>query len=138
MPKSFGSTGQRRGGRERNVVNILVVDDEIHVALVLAESIRSQGHEVTVAHDAEEALALLTHYRPHALLLDVALGELSGIDVLRRIRRIDQQLPVVLITGHAVPDQLEEARELGVTDIIEKPLFLNQLTQALEALSKKR
>jgi DNA-binding response OmpR family regulator len=117
-------------------MRILVVDDEIHVASTLADAIRSQGHEVAVAHDAEEALVLLARYNPDALMLDITLGELSGVDLLRRLRQSNTRLPVVVITGHASGDQLDEARRLGVTDIIEKPFFLNRLTEALTALAR--
>ena len=115
-------------------MRILIIDDEIHVATMLADAVSLQGHEVTLAHDGEEGLALLQQSPPDALILDVKLGELSGIEVLRQVRRDRPGLPVVLITGHAVPDQLDEARRLGVTDIVEKPFALVQLSVALESL----
>jgi CheY-like chemotaxis protein len=113
-------------------VRILIVDDEILVAGLLAEAVSGHGHDVTIATDGEEGLALLRQSRPDALFLDVRLGELSGIEVLRQVRRSDKRLPVILITGHAEADQLEEARQLGVTEIIEKPFVLAQFSQALE------
>jgi DNA-binding response OmpR family regulator len=113
-------------------VRILIIDDEILVAGLLADAVSSQGHEVTVATDGEEGLALLGQIRPDALFLDVKLGELSGIEVLRQLRRSDTALPVILITGNAVADQLDEVRRLGVTEIIEKPFLLTQLDGALE------
>jgi CheY-like chemotaxis protein len=119
-------------------VRILVVDDEIHVASLLAEAIRRQGHDVTIAQDAQEALVLLDHLRPDGLFLDIALGEVSGLEVLRRLRQVDRRLPVVIITGHAEASQLDEARRLGVTDILEKPILLNHLTEAVIALSETR
>jgi CheY-like chemotaxis protein len=62
------------------------------------------------------------------------MGGLSGIDVLRRIRTTDQSLPVIVITGHAEPGDLEEAHRLGVTEILEKPFLFNRLTGALVRL----
>jgi CheY-like chemotaxis protein len=122
-------------------VRILIIDDEILVARLLADAVSCQGHEVTIATDGEEGLALLQQSRPDALFLDVKLGELSGIEVLRQVRRRDARLPVILITGNAIPDQLDEARRLGVTEIIEKPFVLTQLSGALDrsvaALSKR-
>ena len=75
------------------------MDDEILVSEALADAVRAQGHDVIIANDGEEALALLSHAEPNAILLDVALKDLSGIDVLRRIRQTNQNLPVVLVTG---------------------------------------
>jgi DNA-binding NtrC family response regulator len=112
-------------------MKILIIDDEILVASLLADAVGGQGHEVTVATDGEEGLALLRQSRPDAVFLDVKLGELSGIEVLRQVRRSDARLPVILITGHAAASQLDEARQLGVTEIIEKPFVLTQLSGAL-------
>jgi CheY-like chemotaxis protein len=115
-------------------MRILIVDDEIEVATLLASAVRQQGHEVAVALDGEGGLALLDQQRPDAVFLDIRMAGLSGIDVLRRIRTADQSLPVIVITGHAEADELEEARRLGVTGILEKPFLLNRLTGALERL----
>jgi DNA-binding NtrC family response regulator len=117
-------------------MRIMVVEDDIHVASLLGAALTHQGHQVISAHDAEEALALLARHRPDVLLLDVLLGELSGIDLLRRLRSTDQALPVVLLTGHATANVLKIARRLGVTDILKKPLGLKRLPQVLrEALA---
>jgi two-component system OmpR family response regulator len=115
-------------------MEILVVDDEVAVANFLAEAIRGQGHTVTVTHRGEEAIELLAQRRPDAVFLDVLMPEMSGVEVLRRIRAVDPTLPVILITGHAREDELEEARRLGVSEVIEKPFILTHLGAALGAL----
>ena len=118
-------------------MNLLVVEDEIHVASVLADALSAQGHLVTLAHDAEEASALLSRARPDAVVLDVILGELSGVALLRGIRKVDATLPVVLITGHASGDEIAEARRLGVADVIEKPFLLNRLSEAIQGIHRE-
>jgi CheY-like chemotaxis protein len=115
-------------------MRILIVDDEVEVARVLADAVDRQGHVAVLAHRGEEALAALARERPDAVFLDVRMPGLSGIEVLRRIRRSDPTLPVVLITGHAEPADLDAARQLGVTEIIEKPLLLKHLEDALAGL----
>ena len=115
-------------------MRILIVDDEIHVATVLAESVRAQGHEVIVAGSGEEGLALLDQTHPHAVFLDLVMPEMSGLEVLRRIRQSHPALPVVVITGHASSAQIEEAKRLGAADCVAKPFVLNQLNRALGGL----
>ncbi len=115
-------------------MRILIVDDEIPVATVLAESVRLQGHEVIVAGSGKEGLALLDQKRPDAVFLDLVMPEMSGLEVLRRIRRAYPALPVIVITGRASLEQIEEARRLGVTDCVTKPFVLNQLEKALGQL----
>lgn len=104
------------------------------MAELLATAVGEQGHEVVVAQDGQEGLTLFRHQRPDAVFLDVRMEELNGIEVLRRIRLADPDVPVIVITGHATAEQIDEARRLGVTDILEKPFILNHLTVALAGL----
>jgi CheY-like chemotaxis protein len=115
-------------------MRILIVDDEIRVAMVLAESVRFQGHEAIVAGSGEEGLALLDQTHPHAVFLDLVMPGMSGLEVLRRIRQSHPALPVVVLTGHASSAQIDEAKRLGATDCITKPFVLNQLNRALGSL----
>ena len=119
-------------------MRILIVDDEIRVATVLAESVRAQGHETIVATSGEEGLALLEQQHPHAVFLDLVMPGTSGLEVLRRIRAAHPTMPVVVITGHASAAEIEEARRLGATDCIVKPFVLNQLNRALGTLGAQR
>lgn len=116
-------------------MKILIVDDEAQVAKVLAESVRLQGHQAFVAVSGAEGLALLDQKRPDAVFLDIVMPGMSGIEVLRRLRTVYPALPVIVITGRASAEEVEEAKRLGVTDCVQKPFVLNQLTQALGRLS---
>lgn len=122
-------------GWRDDTMKILIVDDEVHVATVLADSVRLQGHEAFVAGGGEEGLAILDQKRPDAVFLDIVMPGMGGIEVLRRIREVYPALPVIVITGHASTAEIEEAKRLGVTDCVQKPFVLNQLSQALGRLS---
>ena len=117
-------------------MKILIIEDEKHVAGLLADAVRLQGHDAIVAVDGQEGLALVERERPDAVFLDIVMPTPNGIEVLRRIRERRQELPVVIISGGASAEEIEEAERLGVTDFVEKPLMLNQLTQAITALQK--
>lgn len=115
-------------------MRILIVEDDIPVSDLLAESVRLQGHEVIVARGGREALLLLDQRLPDAVFLDIIMPDLSGIEVLRQIRQTQPALPVIVITGEASSEQIEEARRLGVTDVMEKPFGLKYLGEALRKL----
>ena len=119
-------------------MRILIVEDAFHVAILLAQSVRDQGHEAIVAHSGEEALSLFDQRRPDAVFLDIVMPKMSGIDVLRRIRETHPALPVIVITGSASSQQIDEVKRLGVTDVIEKPFALKQLDEALGSLETKK
>src|SRR5947209_6427637 len=119
------------GGHRRGPMKLLLIEDDVHVAKVLAEAFGADGHETTVMHSGEEGLAYLTRERPDAVVLDVRLPVLNGVAVLRKIRSTDPGLPVIIMTGLATLGEIAEARRLGVTEIIEKPDVLKNFSEAL-------
>lgn len=119
-------------------MRILIVEDAVHVAKLLAESVRLQGHEAVVASSGREGLSLLQQKPPDAVFLDIVMPGMSGIDVLRHIRETHPTLPVIVITGSASLEDIDEVRRLGVTEIIEKPFALKQLDEALGSLQAEK
>jgi two-component system, cell cycle sensor histidine kinase and response regulator CckA len=114
-------------------VRVLVVDDEAVVRSFLSEALREQGYEVAAAASGYEALVTLERSRdrpPHVVVLDVTLPDLSGVEVLRRIRAGGWQLPVLLSSGfHDAALALDPADFQG---FLVKPYALAQLFEALE------
>ena len=112
-------------------MRILVIDDEPLVASVLAEALQDEGNHVVVAGSGVEGLRAIEADVPDAVLLDIRMPGMDGIEVLRRIRTRLPHLPVVILTGWASNTQIDEARRLGVTDVISKPVALRHLARAL-------
>src|SRR5437762_9287972 len=102
-------------------MNIMIVDDEPQVAEVLAKSLARQGHRTTVVHSGEDALRMIGTVTPDALFLDVSMPGINGLAVLAEVRRTRPQLAVVVITGNATPDEVEEVKRLGAVDVIPSP-----------------
>jgi CheY-like chemotaxis protein len=115
-------------------MKILIVDDEPHVAEILARSLAREGHRTAIAHSGEEALRMLGVTEPDALFLDVSMPGMSGLAVLTEIRRQRPSLPVVVITGHATAEEVDQVRRLGAVDVIAKPAPLTYYQQALARL----
>jgi DNA-binding response OmpR family regulator len=119
-------------------MRILIIEDEREVANVLADALRADGHTPRVARSGPQALRDIAAEPPDAVFLDVRLPGQSGIDVLREIRRLHPTLQVVIMSGQASEAELQEARRLGVTDVIEKPWALKYLGQALRTVKGGR
>jgi two-component system, response regulator, stage 0 sporulation protein F len=115
-------------------MHIVIIDDEATVAETLAEALRDQGHTAAVGRSGSEGLALLAEETPDAVFLDLVMPGLSGIELLKEIRRGNPELPIVVVTGWAGSQDLEEVRRLGVTDIVEKPWALKYVDEALRTL----
>ena len=118
-------------------MKLLLIEDDEHVALVLAEAFASDGHETAIRYTGEDGLAYLTRARPDAVVLDVRLPRLDGVAVLRQIRATDPTLPVIIMTGLATPGEIAEVRRLGVTEIIEKPEVLRHFSAALARVASR-
>jgi DNA-binding response OmpR family regulator len=118
-------------------MKLLLIEDDEHVAEVLADAFAADGHEAIITHSGEEGLASLTRERPDAVVLDVRLPTLNGVAVLRSIRSTDPDLPVIIMTGLATPGELAEIRRLGVTEIVEKPEVLKHFGAALARIGRR-
>jgi DNA-binding response OmpR family regulator len=117
-------------------MKLLLIEDHVPVADVLTEVFKDIGHQVSVAHTGEEGLRELADNCPDAVILDVTLPGMDGVTVLREIRALYQQLPVIVLSGNVSPEQIEQLSSLGVHDVIHKPDTLSHLTEVLARLSR--
>ncbi len=101
---------------------VLVVDDEKNIRRTVRMVLEGEGIEVLEASRAEEALAMLEAEEIDAIILDVKLPGMSGVDALKAIRARKSQLPVVMVSGHASISDAVSAVLEGATDFLEKPL----------------
>ena len=100
--------------------SILIVDDELGVR----ESLRillKPYYDIYTAPDGEAALNIIKERKIHLITLDLNMPKLSGIETLREIRKIDGEVPVIIITGYGTQKDAEEALLYGVKDFIAKP-----------------
>ena len=113
-------------------MRILVVDDEPIVAGLIADGLRDEGYEeIVVANSGLEGLQVIERDPPDVVFLDITMPGMDGIEVLRRIRERWADLPVIILSGWGTERQMAAARELGVTDVLQKPAPLKNLSQTL-------
>lgn len=118
---------------------ILVVEDEIDLAELVAFNLRGAGHDVTVAHDGSTALAEIQRGQPDLLVLDVMLPDISGIEVCRRLRRSPQtvRLPVIMLTARTDEVDRVVGFEVGADDYVPKPFSPRELVLRVEAILRR-
>jgi DNA-binding response OmpR family regulator len=110
---------------------ILVVDDEPQILDVLSQFLTQRGYGVRVASGGAEALSLMEKERPALLILDIYMPGINGIGVLRELFEKKSTVPVILLTGSHDEKLLAESLDLGVVEIIGKPVDLEQLALAV-------
>ena len=104
-----------------NNFTILVVDDEPGIIAMLSGLLKDEGYAVVTADSGREALNQIKRTRIDLVMLDLRLPDLDGLEVLRRIRFDDVNLPVIMISAHGTISTAVEATKLGAYDFIEKP-----------------
>ncbi len=119
-------------------MRILVIDDQPAVAAVIADGLLEAGHQVMISVGGVEGLEILDKIRPDAVFLDLVMPDLDGVEVLRRIRARDADLPVVVISGWGTDEAIQQARALGVTEVLRKPDAVKNLAGALSGVPPAR
>jgi DNA-binding response OmpR family regulator len=113
---------------------VLVVDDEKEICELTRSYLVRRDFEVLTALTAGEALNLLKDKPPRIVLLDMRLGGESGLDLLRKIKEIDRNIKVVMVTALEDTESMRQASELGADDYLSKPFRADYL---IELINKK-
>src|SRR3989338_10757386 len=110
------------GGKDKK---ILVCDDDKAVSNFLGRFLKKEGYlQVDIALSGEEALEKITKDRHQLVLLDIRLPGMDGLQILKRIKEIDNNITVIMITGFAEIGTADQAKKLGAYDYIVKPFDL--------------
>jgi two-component system response regulator MprA len=118
-------------------VRILVVDDETAVREAVDRALRLEGYDTELAADGAEALDALAARAPDALVLDVLMPRVDGIEVCRRLRAAGDRTPVLVLTARdSVPDRVR-GLDAGADDYLVKPFALEELLARLRALLRR-
>ena len=107
---------------------VLVIDDEAGIRQILRDILTDEGYDVVVAEDGIDGLQIARDGRVDLVFLDVWLPRRGGIDVLKDLKELQPDLPVVVISGHGNIDLAVKAVKLGAFDFLEKPLSLDRVT----------
>ncbi|MFN2635805.1 MAG: sigma-54-dependent transcriptional regulator [Gemmatimonadaceae bacterium] len=106
---------------------ILVIDDEQGIRAALGQLLEYEGYEVRALSSATEGIAEYQKWRPHLVFLDVKMAGMDGMEALKKIRELDPNATVVMISGHATIRTAVEATQLGAYEILEKPLDTDRI-----------
>lgn len=117
---------------------ILLVDDEKDFVETLAERMRTRGMNVSTSTSAKDVLATVDIESFDAIVLDLQMPDMDGIEALKLIRAKNPNLQVILLTGHATVEKGIEAMKLGALDLLEKPTDIETLTEKIKNASTKK
>ena len=119
------------------MARVLVVDDEPAVRRALERALRLENYEVAMAGDGEEALDVLATTPADAVILDILMPKLDGLEVCRRLRKAGDRTPVLMLTARDAIDDRVEGLDVGADDYLVKPFALRELQARLRALLRR-
>ncbi len=117
---------------------LLIVDDEIDIREFAKNFFKKRNISVLTAAGGEEAFEIIQNEKPDLTLLDVRMEEMTGVELLRKIRQHNITAKVIMVTGVEDESTIKEAEGLGIVGFIHKPLILDELEKiVLRELQKK-
>jgi DNA-binding NtrC family response regulator len=138
-PAVPGALAAERGkfspGREKvRTRRVLVVDDELLIRWSLTEGLAKAGFEVVQAEDARGALACFEPQAPdiHAVVLDLRLPDSADLSLLRRIRQLAPDTPVIIMTAYGSAETRDDALRLGAFQVVSKPFDVHRMVTLVE------
>ena len=119
-------------------LNILVVDDDQEIREFLKDFLEGEGYAVSLLSDPTEAVASLKENQYHLIILDLMMPKLSGIDLLAQIRQTDNDVAIIILTGHPSLETATTSIELEVSAYIGKPFAPQEFRDAILRIAKKK
>ena len=117
--------------KPKPICKILTVDDQMGIDSFFYEFFTVRNYEVFRAQSGKEAIKIAQKERPRIILLDINMRGMDGIETLKRIREIDKECAIIMVTGVKDDDMMRRTKELGADDYITKPLSLEYLDKVV-------
>ncbi|MBP1621566.1 MAG: two component system response regulator, sigma54-specific, partial [Acidobacteria bacterium] len=117
---------------------LLVVDDEPLLRITIADALRKEGWAVDVAEDGVKGAALFEQHLHELVLADLVMPGLGGMELLKRIKALQPETTVVIVTAHGTVDRAVEAMREGAADFIAKPFSMAQMIVRLNSVCSAR
>ena len=134
--QAAGSKHAAKPAPSRLPRRVLVVDDNIDIADMMAEILKEAGHDVRIANDGEAALSAISGFTPEAVLLDIGLPVMDGFEVARELRSRGSEAFLVAITGYGQQTDRDRSKDAGFDAHLVKPVKVDAVLQLLDRLAE--
>ncbi|MGM0380864.1 MAG: response regulator [bacterium] len=111
---------------------VLVVDDEKEIVDMIVRNLKLEGYDIEGVTDPKEALEKIKEENIQVVITDIKMPRLSGVDLLKEIKKIDGIVQVIMITGYVTPSNIISSLSRGANDCLFKPLDMDRLKEAVD------
>lgn len=118
-------------------MRLLIIEDELRMLELLKQGLREEGHDVLTASDGAEGLALAQAGEFDAIVLDVMLPKVDGIEIARRLRKSGSRVPVLMLTARDAEEDIRSGLDTGADDYLTKPFSFVELLARLRAITRR-
>ena len=143
MAQSEQSDGVKQPGRRRADRTILVIDDDVLVRQSIVAYLDDSGYLVHDESNGASGIAWFKRHKPDLVLTDLRMPDMDGLSILRQVKAIDPDIPVIVVSGMGMVSDVAEALRLGAADYLVKPLvdmevLVHSIAKAVEVLDLQR
>jgi two-component system response regulator (stage 0 sporulation protein F) len=110
---------------------ILIVDDQFGIRILLNEVLQKEGYKTFQAANGVQALEITKKHSPDLVLLDMKIPGMDGIEILKRMKEIDPEIRVIIMTAYGELDMIQEAKDLGAITHFAKPFDIDDIRSAV-------
>lgn len=110
---------------------ILIVDDQFGIRILLNEVFNKEGYQTFQAANGVQALEILTNHSPDLVLLDMKIPGMDGNEILKRMKQIDPDIKVIIMTAYGELDMIQQAKDLGAITHFAKPFDIDDIRSAV-------
>lgn len=110
---------------------VLIVDDQFGIRILLNEVLHKEGYDTFQAANGVQALDIVTNHSPDLVLLDMKIPGMDGIEILKRMKQIDADIRVIIMTAYGELDMIQEAKNLGAITHFAKPFDIDDIRKAV-------
>jgi len=121
-----------------NGLKVLIIDDEVVFSANMVKLLNTRGYRTSAVNGGEEGIRVLEKGAFDVVVLDLKMPGMNGIEVLKKIKELNIQAQVILLTGHGCVDTAMEAIRLGAFDYLPKPCEVKELSEMIENTQKNR
>ncbi|KAB2491585.1 response regulator [Priestia endophytica] len=111
---------------------ILIVDDQYGIRILLTEVLQKEGYKTLQASNGFEAIDIAKERTPDLVLLDMKIPGMDGIEILKRLKELDETVKVIIMTAYGELDMIQEAKDLGALTHFAKPFDIDEIRQAVK------